>query len=37
MYEKQIPIEIDILEIEKHTYIHTNIYEYTRKVKIDTN
>ena len=35
MYEKLIPIEIDTIEMK--AYIHTNIYEYTRKIKIDTN
>ena len=36
MYEKLIPIEIDTLEIEKHTYIQTYM-SIQENVKIDTN
>ena len=40
MYEKRIPIAIDIMEIMKHTYIGNKIWVYTKisiEIPIENN
>ena len=37
MYEKRLPIAIDIMEIMKHTYIENKIWVYTKNINWDIN